>query len=236
MGDDTVKDINRSIHLAVIPDGNRRYARKRGKPVWYGHQEGAKKLGKLMEWCREYDRIGTVSVFALSTENLGRSRKELHHLWNVYKDVFKEIMEKKDVQDSGLRVNVLGGEHVWRSDVHSAARDMMNLTAKYSRMVLNIMLSYGSQFEIVDAVKKMIEKGIGKTKLVKKAFDEYLMVSQPVDLIIRTGGQQRLSNFLLYQSAYAEIYFSRTLWPAFTRKEFDRIMEWYLEQQRKFGK
>ena len=112
----------------------------------------------------------------------------------------------------------------------------MKLTAQYSRKVLNILLSYGSQFEIVDAVRKMIEKGINKTKIIKNILEEYLLVSHPVDLIIRTGDQQRLSNFLLYQSAYAEIYFSKTLWPEFTEKEFNKIMEWYFEQKRKFGR
>jgi undecaprenyl diphosphate synthase len=119
--------------------------------------------------------------------------------------------------------------------VRQAARDAMKLTAQYSRKVVNIMLSYGSQFEIINAARKALDKGVKKGP-VKKLFDDYLMVSQPVDLIIRTGDQHRLSNFMLYQSAYAEIYFSKTMWPDFTRKEFDKIMKWYFKQQRKFGR
>lgn len=237
MTDDTVRSGNmNNIHIALIPDGNRRYAEERGKPVWYGHQIGAKKLEDFLRWCNKYEQIKTVTIFALSTENLNRSEKEVHQLWNIYKKELYKITRSKEIKENGMRVHVLGSEDVWRGDVRQAADDAMKLTAQYSRKVLNILLSYGSQFEIVNAAKRLVEKGIKKTKKITDFFDEYLMVSQPVDLIIRTGNQQRLSNFLLYQSAYAEIYFSKTLWPEFNKKEFDRIMKWYFEQQRKFGR
>ncbi len=235
MTDDYIKK-DEGIHIALIPDGNRRYAEKLGKPPWYGHMVGAKRIEEFIDWCEKYENIKIVSIFALSTENLKRDKKELEHLWNIYKHQFHKMAHSEKLKERKVKVNILGTEDVWRSDVHQAAKDVMKLTAQYSRKVLNILLSYGSQFEIVDAVRKMIEKGVNKTKIIKNILEEYLLVSHPVDLIIRTGDQQRLSNFLLYQSAYAEIYFSKTLWPEFTEKEFNKIMEWYFEQKRKFGR
>ncbi len=235
MTDDFVKEDD-FIHIALIPDGNRRYAKKIGKPIWYGHYAGAKKIEEFLEWCSEFDKIKTVSIFALSTENLNRTKEELEHLWKIYKNNLFRALSSEKVKKRQIKVNVFGTENVWRSDVRQAARDTMKLTAQYSRKIINILLSYGSKFEIVSAVKKIAEKGIKKTKIAESLFDEYLWVSQPVDLIIRTGNQQRLSNFLLYQSAYAEIYFSKTMWPEFTRKEFEKIIRWYFRQKRKFGK
>ena len=229
MTDDVIK--NDKIHIALIPDGNRRYAKKLGKPIWYGHKVGAKKIEEFIRWCSDYEQIKTVTIFALSTENLKRDEKELNNLWDIYRIHLRRIMRLKSVKEGKIKINVLGLKNTWRSDVRQAAEDVMKLTAQYSRMVANIMISYGSKFEIIDAVKKLIKKGP-----IKKIFDNYLLVSQPVDLIIRTGNQHRLSNFLLYQSAYAEIYFSKTLWPEFTREEFDKIMRWYFKQQRKFGR
>jgi tritrans,polycis-undecaprenyl-diphosphate synthase [geranylgeranyl-diphosphate specific] len=233
MTDDVIK--NDKIHIALIPDGNRRYAKKLGKPIWYGHKVGAKKIEEFIRWCSDYEQIKTVTIFALSTENLKRDEKELNNLWDIYRIHLRRIMRLKSVKEGKIKINVLGLKNTWRSDVRQAAEDVMKLTAQYSRMVANIMISYGSKFEIIDAVKKLIKKGIKKGP-IKKIFDNYLLVSQPVDLIIRTGNQHRLSNFLLYQSAYAEIYFSKTLWPEFTREEFDKIMRWYFKQQRKFGR
>jgi tritrans,polycis-undecaprenyl-diphosphate synthase [geranylgeranyl-diphosphate specific] len=236
MTDDFVHKNDGYMHVALIPDGNRRYAKKLGRPAWYGHYVGAKKIEDFIKWCSQYEEIKTVSIFALSTENLNRPNKELDHLWKIYKNYLLRSLSSRKMRQQQIKVNVFGTEDVWRSDVKQAARDTMKLTAQYSRKVINIMLSYGSRFEILNAVSKMAKKKITHSKIADSLFDQYLWVSQPVDLIIRTGGQQRLSNFLLYQSAYAEIYFSKTMWPEFSKREFDRIMRWYFAQKRKFGK
>ncbi len=224
------------IHLALVPDGNRRYAKKIGKPVWYGHYIGAKKIEKFIEWCIDNKKIKIISIFALSTENLSRPEEELRHLWDLYKRQFYRLKRSEKVHKNETKINILGSEDVWRSDVRQAAKDAMKLTAQYSRTILNILLNYGSRFEIVNTVKNIMKRRIKNSKKIDKLFDKFLWVSKPVDLIIRTGNQYRLSNFLLYQSAYAEIYFSKTLWPEFTKKEFDKIIRWYFEQKRKFGK
>lgn len=224
------------LHIAIIPDGNRRWARKKKRPVWYGHSKGAKKLEEvLLEWCSEYSEIKIVSVYALSTENLNRSKKELETLWDIYKKHLDNVLKSKKIKKQKIRINVLGNSAVWRSDVREAARAVMRATQNYTRGIINILLAYGGQFEITEAVKKFVKKGMKTIPLAENTFNKFLMVTKPVDLVIRTGGEHRLSNFLLYQSAYAEIYFTETLWPAFSKREFKKIMNWYKKRNKRFG-
>jgi len=229
-------EIKRPIHLAVIPDGNRRWARKRSKPEWYGHYAGAKKMEQLMDWVLEHPEIKMVSVYALSTENLQRDEKELNKLWIVYKRELKKLLTSKKIRDNNVRINILGEESFWRPDFKHLSGYVMKTTENYTKNVLNILIAYGAQSEILSSIKKVAKAGVKAIPPLRDALIKYLMINKPVDLIIRTGGQKRLSNFLLYQAAYAEIYFTDTLWPDFSRKEFEKILKWFWEQERKFGR
>ena len=233
---DDVSLKKREIHVAIIPDGNRRWAKKKGRPVWYGHVKGAEKLERVLDWCLDYPEVKMISVYALSTENLKRSKEELNKLWWVYKNNLKRILNSKKIVDNNVRVNVVGDSSIWRSDVRNMAKNVERATDSYARIIWNILIAYGSQYEILSAAKKIIKTGVKAVPPLRDAFTKYLMINRPVDLIIRTGGQRRLSNFLLYQSAYSEIYFSDTLWPDFSRKEFEKILRWFWKQQRKFGR
>ena len=224
------------IHVALIPDGNRRWSRLHKKPEWYGHYVGARRMEDFLNWCLSRDEVETVTIYALSTENLNRSKKELDKLWSVYKKHLEKALHSKNVKEHQIKINVLGDAGIWRSDVKQAAKALMKTTHNYTRGVLNILIAYGSKFEIAHAVTKVLKFGVKSVPLLEQTLIKYLMVNKPVDLIIRTGGMQRLSNFLLYQSAYAEIYFSRTLWPDFSEKELERILNWYYRQEKKFGK
>lgn len=184
----------------------------------------------------EHPEIKTVSVYALSTENLARSRAELGRLWQVYHDEFVRICDDPKIAERGLRVNVIGNSAIWRPDVRHAAKQVMSVTKDYTRGVLNILLAYGSQSEILSAVRKAVKAGARCVPLIPDMFNRFLMVDSPVDLLIRTGGEHRLSNFLLYQAAYAQIHFSQALWPDFSRAEFERVLRWYKGCQRKFGR
>lgn len=211
------------------PDGNRRYAAKQNKPPWTGHMEGAKKIEEFMEWCLEYPEIKRISIFALSTENISRSPQEVEALWKVYNLYFQRLLKNEKIRKHGVQVKILGNDGLWRPEIRDVVKEVITATKNYSKMMLNILLAYGSKLEINTAVKSVIKKPIG-------TIDRFLLVKEPLDLVIRTGQQRRLSNFMLYQASYAEIYFSDTLWPAFTRTEFDKIMDWYHQQQKKFGK
>ncbi len=228
MTDDS-KPKGKEIHIGLIPDGNRRYAIKHGKPSWKGHWDGVKKIREFTNWCLECPQIKKISIFALSTENLARSKREVQELWKIYKNEFKRILNDPIIKNNGVQVRILGDDGIWKPDVKDIVQELVNSTKHYSRHILNILLAYGSKFEITNAIKKVAGKPIG-------AMDRFLLVREPLDLVIRTGKQHRLSNFMLYQSAYAEIYFSDTLWPEFTKDEFDKIIKWYFRQQKRAGR
>lgn len=215
---------------------NRRWARKRNRPEWYGHLAGAKKMEQFMDWVLEHPEIKMVSIYGLSTENLQRNEKELKRLWDIYKREIKKLRSSKKIKENNVRINIIGEEAFWRSDFKHAAKSVMKTTENYTKNVLNVLIAYGSQSEILSSIKKIAKAGVKAIPPLRNTLINYLMVNRPADLIIRTGGQQRLSNFLLYQAAYAEIYFTNTLWPDFSKKEFERILKWFWDQERKFGR
>ncbi len=220
---------NKGIHIGLIPDGNRRYALDRKLNPIQGHVEGAKRIEEFIEWCDEHPEIEMVSIFALSTENLKRPKEEVDALWEVYGAELKKLLKDPRVVNKRMKVRVVGERGTWKPNIKQIVKELYDSTKSYSRIVLNIMLAYGSKLEMNQALKETLRKPASK-------LDRALYVKRPLDLIIRTGNQHRLSNFMLYQSSYAEIYFSEKMWPEFTRKDFEKILEWYKEQQRKFGK
>ncbi len=228
--------MSEGLHIAVIIDGNRRWAEERKRPTIYGHKKGAETFENFLRWCSNYPEIKMISVYALSTENLSRSDKEMKSLWNVYRENLKKVLQSKEIKKNEMQVRILGNDKLWRSDVKKVANEVMTNTKNYTKSVLNILLAYGGKFEIMNSINIAVRKGVKKVPMAEDAFNKFLMVKKPVDLVIRTGGYHRLSNFLPYQTAYAEIYFSDTLWPDFSKKEFDKIIKWYFAQKKKFGK
>jgi undecaprenyl diphosphate synthase len=219
----------KGIHIGLIPDGNRRYALDHGKPLLWGHYLGAKRIEDFLDWCDDYPEIKMVSIFALSTENLKRPKVEVDALWEVYGAELRKLLNDPGLKKKGIKVRVVGEHGVWKPNIRQLGKELYNSTKSYSRMALNIMLAYGSRLEISRATKETMRRPFDR-------LDKALYVKEPLDLVIRTGDQYRLSNFMLYQASYAEIYFSKKMWPAFTKKDFAKVMDWYHEQQRKFGK
>jgi len=228
-------------HLGVIIDGNRRWARARGLPPWEGHRAGAKKLEEFLNWCLEAG-IPQVSIYTLSTENLNRPKEELKHIFKILEEYVDGLLndEKKFslLEKYEVRVRFVGELNRLPKKLIKVMGKLMEKTAKYQKRVLNFLVAYGSKSEIVNAVKKLAEELIkyGKVEITEKDIEKHLYVSQPLDLIIRTGGHQRLSNFLLWQASYAEIYVTKTLWPDFSKKEFMKALKWFSQQERKFGR
>ncbi len=183
----------------------------------------------FLEWCMHYPEIKRISIFALSSENLKRPEHEVDALWSVYKQALRKFVDDPRTKENEIQIRVLGNDGVWEPSLKEMVDEAVNSTKHYSKHILNILLGYGSKFEINNAVREIIKRPI-------KTIDRALLIREPLDLIIRTGGQCRLSNFMLYQASYAEIYFSKTLWPDFTRHEFDSIIRWYYSQQKNFGR
>ncbi|ASJ04298.1 MULTISPECIES: polyprenyl diphosphate synthase [Thermococcus] len=238
---DKVKGGRIPRHVAIIMDGNRRWARKLEKPPWYGHLFGSQKLEEILEWCRELG-IRTLTVYAFSTENFKRTPEEVNALMNLFEEKFRELLEDERVHKYGIRVNVLGRKELLPENVRKAAEEAEKATRKYSNYTLNIALAYGGRSEIADAVRDIVRDALaGKIKpedVDEELIKDYLYYPNmpDPDIVIRTGGEERISNFLLYQIAYSELFFVDVYFPEFRKIDFLRIIREYQKRQRRFGR
>lgn len=225
--------INMPTHVAIILDGNRRWAKERGLSSSQGHLEGSNTFNKIAEYVFKKG-IKVLSVFAFSTENFNRSDEEVNYLMDLFIKVFKA--QFKRLKNENIKVIFSGRRSNLSSKVTKAMEKLEKDTIE-NEYILNICLNYGGQSEIVDAVKKIVDQKIDISLLDTNNFKNYLYNNLPdIDLVIRTGGEQRISNFMLYQLAYAELYFVDTYWPDFTCQDFDRIINDYGKRERRIGK
>ncbi len=231
------------LHIGIIPDGSRRWGRKNGKaPSWNGAEAGETVEEILKHILGNYPEITEITIWAMSTENFRRNSKDKQRVFSLIESMGKSLMKRENViHENKIRVNVFGTKF---DEVPGSLRKLIKRTTdetrNYGDRKLNIGLGYGGKFEIVMAAmnlaKKIENKSMFKTDIPEKVFEKFLMVPRPLDLIIRTGGEKRLSGFMLYQAEYAELFFSDTLWPDFSTKEFDRIMGEFRKRERRFGK
>ena len=219
-------------HIAIIMDGNGRWAKRRMMPRSYGHKAGMERMIGLMERAFELG-VEYITVYALSTENLKRPKEELEGLFNLFRNHFKQYFLR--VCERGVRLRALGDISLLPEDLQQILRESEAETAKYEGKGINVAVCYGARDEIVHAVNKAIEKG---EKVTEESFASLLYTSEipDPDLIIRTGKEVRLSNFLMYQAAYAELYFSEKMFPDFSDKELDKAIVEFSRRTRRFGK
>ena len=224
-------------HVAIIMDGNGRWAQKRNLKRTKGHQKGAEALKKISEYV--YDKkVKVLSVFAFSTENWKRDKEEVDYLMDLFIKSFKDNFDA--VKKKGVKVIFSGVKEKLSNKVIKAMEDMTEETKDNKNGIFNICLNYGGQDEIVNATKKIskdISNGVINTDDVNpELFNKYLFNDlPPIDLLIRTSGEYRISNFMLWQMAYAELYFTDTLWPDFDEKEMDKAIDSYNKRDRRFG-
>ena len=226
-------------HLGIILDGNRRWAKNRGMTSWKGHWEGAKTLDNILNYCAKLN-IPEVSVYSLSTENLKRPTREVDELFKIlYEYLTKWEKESKDsvLNKYQVKVRFMGDLEKLPPKLVRLMGKIMQKTAKHQKMALNMLIAYGSKFEIKEALKNIAKKMMkfGRIEITEKEIEANLLVKTPIDLLIRTGGMSRLSNFLLWQASYAELYFTDTLWPDFSEKELKKAIRWFNKQRRNFG-
>jgi len=223
-------------HIAIIMDGNRRWAAAKNLSPTDGHKAGAKNLEKIVDYCQEIG-IKYLTVYALSTENWRkRSAQEVKGIFNLLLKVVKE--KKEEYQRSGIRFFVLGNFQAFPLKIRKAIKKILDIVLKKERLKFNVALNYGGRDEIVNAIKEMIKDGVKASQVNEDLVSKYLYTKgQPdPDLLIRPGGEYRLSNFLLWQMSYAELYFTDTLWPDFTPKKLDQAIIQYQHRQRRRGK
>lgn len=219
-------------HLGIIMDGNRRWAKEKKLPVFKGHIEGLATLEKIIKHCRKRG-IKNLTVFAFSTENWQRPQREVNFLMNLCKKALTHDFQKL-VEDS-IRVKIIGEKEKLSKGLISSLEEIEETTKNNKDMTLNIALSYGGRAEIASAMKNIIKNKISPDKITEKTIAENLWTSD-LDFLIRTGKEQRLSNFLIWQAAYAELYFSEKYWPDFTEKDLDLALEDFAARNRRHGK
>ena len=223
---------NLPVHIAIIPDGNRRWARQRGLGSIFGHREGAKRIKEIIIHASKVG-IKHISFYAFSTENWKRTDKEVKGLM----DLILEFLKKADRELNGsrIRISIVGDKSALPVEIREEIKRIEAKTISYEGTNLNLFLNYGSRQEILDAVNKAC--GDGAVELSEEEFKKYLYrpdIPDP-DLVIRTSGEYRISNFLLWQNAYTELYFTEVLWPGFTTREFDKAIVDFQKRTRRFG-
>ena len=224
-------------HVGIILDGNGRWATERGLKRSEGHKAGFETLKILSKYV--FTRgVKVLSVFAFSTENFNRTKEEVDYLMNLFLKGFKGSI--KEFNKNNIKVVFSGRKEPLRQDVLEAMNKIVSDTKDNTKGILNICLNYGSRSEIIDATKKIVnevENGkLNIDEINEEMYHKYLYQDLPdVDLMIRTSGELRLSNFLLWQNSYAEFYFPKTYFPDFTKKEFDKAIVEYTSRDRRFG-
>jgi tritrans,polycis-undecaprenyl-diphosphate synthase [geranylgeranyl-diphosphate specific] len=220
--------------IAITPDGNRRYAEKEDLELIEAYTMGFNKAEEVFDWCLGTEGLKTATIYALSTENLIRNRDELTVLFKLYDHYFRKLAEHPKIHDNRVHVRIIG-QAEQLDGLGPAIRELESATAEYDNYNLNIALAYGGRSEILNAIRRAGEAGELAT-LDEATMSKYLYQPQDINLMIRTGGRHRLSNFLTWQSAYTELYFTDKLWPEFSREDFDAAIEFYNQTKRNFGR
>ena len=227
---------NAPKHISVIMDGNRRWAKARGFPVAFGHASGAKRIRGLVEACASRG-IRFVTVFAFSTENWKRPVTEVSFLLDLFALYLRKEINEMNIK--GVRLKVIGDTSKFSRQTQALISDAEANTAHNNRITLTIAANYGGRWDVLQASKAWQHANPGKSAdlLDEKSLAPYLSMAYAPDpdLLIRTGGESRLSNFMLWQQAYTELFFTDLLWPDFCEKELDRALAWFYLQDRRFG-
>ena len=230
-------------HVAIILDGNRRFAKQLMLKPWMGHEWGKKKVGKLFEWCVELG-VKELTLYAFSVENFNRPKEEFDYIMKLFREACAQLKSDSRLQEKGkklgIRIRFLGRLEMFPEDIQKLMHELTEKTSKNTGLTVNFCMAYGGRQEITDAAKRMtadVENGkLSSAEINEETFKKYLYMPEEPDLIIRTGGEQRLSGFLLYQSSYAELFFLAKLWPEFEKEDLVRVIEEFKQRNRRFGK
>ena len=229
------KDLQKlPIHIAFIIDGNGRWAKERGLTRSMGHKEGFKTLEKIVKECFFDYQIPIVSIYAFSTENWNRPKKEVDFLMNIFRKNFNVKKFAKDYPD--VKFNLMGDPKGLPDDIAEKTKELMEMTKDNSKYIFNLGMNYSGQDELVIAINNIINEGVKNVDREVVAQHLFTKNQPPVDFVIRTSGEQRLSNFMLWQVAYAEFYFPKTYWPSFDSDDLYNALKVFESRDRRFGK
>ena len=231
--------VGEGLHIGIILDGNRRFAKKEKMHLWIGHKYGADKVEELIGWCGELG-VKELTLYSFSLENFNRPEKEKKELFRLFKESIKKFRNNKKIDEEGIRVRFIGRIEMFPKDIVEDMKDLMEETKENDKLVINFAMAYGGRQEIVDAVKKIAEK-VKEGNLDVEGIDEDMItkniyLADEPDMIIRSGGEKRVSNFLLWQSYYSEWYFTDKLWPEFTKQDLVNAIDDFKARERRFGR
>lgn len=221
-------------HVAIVPDGNGRWAEKRGWERLEGHRAGAENMHRMVRYLNEYP-INYVTLYGFSTENWSRPGSEVSGLFQILLTYIN--MYLLEIHDKGIRLRHMGRLHELPEEMQDSIQRALFVTRDNTRMTLTVAFNYGGRAEIVDAARKLAADGVNPEDITEEVFRRYLYTADlpDVDLLIRTGDETRLSNFLLWQTAYSEYHFTRVLWPDFRKRDLDRALLSFARRERRFG-
>ncbi len=227
-------------HIAIILDGNRRFAKRLMIKPWMGHEWGFKKVEKLFEWLSELKFIKELTLYAFSMQNFNRPKEEFDYLMKVFKDMCDRFSNDPKIMENSIRINFIGRTYLFPADLQEKMKNISEKTKNNDKYIINIALAYGGREEVIDAVKKVgeqIKKGkLDVDKINEEVFSKNLYMESEPDIIIRTGGDKRTSNFLIWQSSYSEWFFLEKTWPEFEKEDLLKVIEEYKQRERRFGK
>lgn len=222
-------------HIVLFPDGNRRWAKQKGIASLEGHKKGYENLMDFSEWCKNRG-VKVLTAFGFSTENWNRAKEEVDYLMRLLEAGLIENLKKDDKE--GVKVRVIGQKERLPESLQKAIERVENETKNNDKLFLNLAISYGGKWDILQAVKKIVEEKIPAEKIDEELFESYLSTASlpSPDFIIRVGGEKRLSNFVLWQAAYSELYFCPKFWPDFTEQDLNEALAEFDRRARRFGK
>ncbi len=222
-------------HIVLFPDGNRRWAKQKGLAALLGHKQGYNNLLDFAEWCKNRG-VKVLTAFGFSTENWNRSEEEVSYLMKLLEDCLRD--NKDRYKKEGAKIRVIGQRDRLPKSLQEAIIEAEEATKNNDKLFLNLAISYGGKWDILQAIKKIIDEKIPTDKIDEKLFEDHLSTAglPAPDFIIRAGGEKRMSNFVLWQAAYSELYFSPKMWPEFTEQDLNEALAEYDRRQRRFGK
>jgi len=225
----------RPQHLGIILDGNRRFAKRLMLQPWKGHEYGAEKIQKLLKWCDKL-KIKELTLYCLSVENIKkRPKTELDYLFRLFRKEFREI-KREQIEKNKIKIRFIGNLNLLPKDLADQCRKLEKQTESNSNYTINFALAYGGREEIINAVKKILSNKLSSNQINKKILEKNLWLSSEPDLVIRTGGEKRTSNFLPWQTTYSEWIFLDKMWPEFEEQDLINSIKEFEKRKRRFGR
>jgi len=227
-----MNQLKNKLHIGIILDGNRRFAKRLMKEPWKGHEYGAEKVEILFDWCKELN-IKELTLYAFSLENFNRPKREFDFLMNIFEKEFTRLKDDKRLEKNKIKIRFIGKRQLLNKEIQKLMNELEEKTKNNNNYIINFAIAYGGRQEILDAIKKLKESD---EEINEENFQKNLWLSSQPDFIIRTGGEKRTSNFLPWQAVYSEWIFLDKMWPEFTKEDLIACIEDFQNRQRRFGK